>query len=67
MDDLFLVIRLADGMVVNATVGEPPAQDGYEAVPRMGAAADAWIGWTRADDGTFAPPPEPEAATEPDA
>ena len=51
--DIYLVIRLSDGRVVNATVGCPAEADGYECVPREGAAADAWIGWTRDGEGSF--------------
>lgn len=50
---IYLVIRLSDGRVINAVVGEPPVSEGFQSVPREGLAADAWIGWTRHSDGTF--------------
>jgi len=62
--DIFLKVRTSDGRVVNACVGCPPASDGYDYVPREGLAADAWIRWTRQEDGTFEPPVAPDEGGE---
>jgi hypothetical protein len=53
MMDSYLIIRASDGRVVNVSVGEPPASEGFETVLRADDAENAWIGWTRNADGTF--------------
>lgn len=65
MDDrIHLVIEIATGLVVDGIIGVRPMPDGLELVARDGAAADAWIGWSRQMDGSFLPPEPPEDGVE---
>jgi hypothetical protein len=53
---IYLIID-ADGVVRNATVGEPPSLPvGWAAVSSADAPEGAWIGWTRVDGVLVAPP-----------
>lgn len=68
--DVWMIVRLFDGLVVSATVGEPSTallamlyDWPVEAVPAVEGVA---IGWYRQPDGTYAPPPEPEPEPEPE-
>ena len=58
-DQLTLIIRKATGLVVSVAVGVPGdvlPPDGCETILRAGSAADAWEGWIRKADGSFAQP-----------
>ncbi|WP_279482252.1 hypothetical protein [Aureimonas sp. SK2] len=56
---VYLVVDRESGLVTNAVVGRAPSDDETLVTRRTGKAADAWIGWTRAADGTYSPPPQP--------
>jgi len=67
MTDLYLIVRDADGLVLNAI-----RYDGAEPYdPGEGCTlypwdedARPWVGWTRNADGTWTAPPAPEEAAE---
>lgn len=64
-ETVYLVIDRESGVVTNAVVGKAPSDDETLVTKRAGKAADAWIGWIRAADGTYSAPPQPEAPAEP--
>ena len=51
----FLVVEAATSTVVNVSVGEPAAVEGFEAVPATDHPG-AWIGWIRSENGVWSDP-----------
>lgn len=67
MTDLYLIVRDADGLVLNAIRydGTSPYDpgEGCSLYP-WDEDARPWVGWTRNPDGTWTAPPEPEPEPE---
>ena len=63
MSDLYLIVRDADGLVVNAIRWDGTAPydpgEGMTLYP-WDDNARPWVGWTRNPDGTWTAPPEQE-------
>ncbi len=56
MDDVMLVIRSSDGVVVNRIIGAlPSGYEGYESVAVPEGTVGIDIGWVRESNGSFVP------------
>jgi hypothetical protein len=64
----YLILSPADedgvSLVIGASVGDTDLiEDGQLTIRRTGAAAQAWIGWSRLANGTYEAPAAPPAPT----